>query len=159
MSPNPSYYQQRSRTHPARYAVGFGAGFVSVLVFHQGMLTFLHVIGIAAAGPFPMLSTWPFGVPQVWSLAFWGGVWGIVFAAVEPEFPLEHMYWAVAFLFGAIGPTLVAWFVVFPLKSIPVAGGWHPAGVATGLLVNGAWGVGAALLFQAAHKAVPSPTG
>lgn len=29
----------------------------------------------------------------------------------------------------ALGPTLVAWFVVFPLKGLPVAGGGHASDV------------------------------
>jgi hypothetical protein len=149
MSVNSSFSLEGSKSSLERYVLGFAAGFVAVLVFHQGMLTFLHAIGIAPIAPFPMHPTWPFGVPQVWSLAFWGGLWGVLFAAVESAFPRGNLYWAFAVLFGAIGPTLVAWFVVFPLKGIPVAGGWHAARVVTGLLVNGAWGGGTALLFRA----------
>jgi hypothetical protein len=133
-------------------AFGFGAGFSAVMVFHQGTLTLLNTLGIAALKPFPMQPTWPFGVPQVWSLAFWGGVWGIAFAAVERWFPRGWMYWVSALLFGALGPTLVAWFVVFPLKGLSVAAGWHAPRMVTGLLINGAWGLGVALQFWAQQK-------
>jgi hypothetical protein len=57
-------------------------------------------------------------------------------------------YWLVALLFGALAPTLIAWFIVAPLKGQAIAGGWKPAVMITGLLVNGAWGVGTALLFR-----------
>src|SRR3546814_2115930 len=70
-----------------------------------------------------MAPTRPFGVPQVVSLAFWGGVWGFVFSWVEPKFPRGAGYWIAALLFGAIFPTLVAWFVVAPIKGQPVADG------------------------------------
>ncbi len=136
----------------ARYLAGFAAGFLAVMVFHQGMLTLLDALGIAAFKPFPMQPTWPLGVPQVWSLAFWGGIWGVAFVAAEPWFPVGGLYWVLALLFGALGPTLVAWFVVFPLKGLPVAAGWHAARMVTGLLINGAWGIGVALLLRAHQK-------
>jgi hypothetical protein len=59
-----------------------------------------------------------------------------------------------AVLFGAFALSLVAWFVVAPLKSLPVAEGGRPAAIATGLLVNGAWGFGTALLLLGFRRAV-----
>ena len=47
-----------------------------------------------------------------------------------------------ATLFGAILPTLVAWFVVAPLKGAPMAAGWAPAAMMVGPIVNAAWGLG-----------------
>ncbi|HYG88017.1 MAG TPA: hypothetical protein VD978_17315 [Azospirillum sp.] len=132
-----------------RFARGFMAGFVAVLIFHQAMLGILHLIGVTPGIPWAFRPVPPFGVPQVLSLAFWGGVWGIVFVSVEKAFPRDGAgYWIAAGLFGAIALTLVAWFVVAPLKGAPVAGGWQPASMATALLVNGAWGLGTALLLR-----------
>jgi hypothetical protein len=128
--------------------VAFIGGFYAVMVFHQGMLTLLHLSGIAPVSPFPMQPTKPFGVPQVWSLAFWGGIWGILYAAVERRFPGGPAYWLAALMFGAIGPTLVAWFLVFPLKGLPVAAGWKPAGIVTGLVINASWGLGTGLFLR-----------
>lgn len=125
----------------------FAAGALSVLVFQMGMATILNLIGMPT-GAFPMGATKPLGVPQTWSLAFWGGVWGIVFGAVERYFPKEALYWVAAFLFGAIFPTLVLWFVVFPLKGIPVAAGGDIARMTTHVLNHGAWGLGTALLLR-----------
>ncbi len=127
----------------------FVAGFCSVLIFHQGMLSLLHAAGVTPATPFPYVSTKPFGTPQIWSLAFWGGVWGFVFALASRGFPEGVGYWLLAVIFGAVGPTLVAWFVVFPLKGLPLGGGWKASGMATGLMVNAAWGVGTALILRA----------
>ncbi|MNC88277.1 hypothetical protein D3C83_40770 [compost metagenome] len=50
-------------------------------------------------------------------------------------------------MFGAIFPTLVAWFVVAPLKGQPVAAGGAIPGMLTGLIINGAWGIGTALFL------------
>ena len=48
-------------------------------------------------------------------------------------------YWITALAFGALLPSMVAWFVVSPLKGLPVAGGWKPANLMMLLLLNGAW--------------------
>ncbi|HXM75373.1 MAG TPA: hypothetical protein VN971_01220, partial [Thermoanaerobaculia bacterium] len=99
-------------------------------------------------------STPPLGVPAVLSLAFWGGLWGIllwyVIARAKGAKGLKGMtrYWILALLFGALAPTAVAFFIVFPLKGQPVAGGWQPNILAGALLLNGAWGIGVALLLR-----------
>jgi hypothetical protein len=132
-----------------RYLGAFIAGFIAVPVFHQGILDLLYLIGFQPHAPFPTQPTAPFGVPVVWSLAFWGGVWGIILALIESRLPRTLLGFAIAAtVFGAIFPSLAAWFVVFPLKGLPVAAGWKPAGLVTGLAINGAWGLGTALLLR-----------
>lgn len=126
---------------------GFISGFIAVLVFHQPMLLLLSAAGFAKAGVYSMQHTAPFGVPQVISLAFWGGVWGILFGLVQQRFREGHVYWLNAFLFGAIFPTLVAWFIVADLKGLPIAAGGDSHRMITGILINGAWGIGTALFF------------
>src|SRR5215217_734576 len=112
-------------------------------------LELLHAVGLTPGTPYAMRPLPPLWVPQVISQSFWGGIWGIVFALVAPRFPRGAGYWATAVLFGAFALSLVAWFVVAPLKGLPVAGGGRPAAIATALLVNGAWGFGTALLLLA----------
>lgn len=131
---------------------GFIAGFASTLMFHQGMLMLLHSTGMTPNMPFGLQPTQPLGVPQVWSLAFWGGVWGIVFLWVVDHLPQGRLYWIDSVIFGAVAPSLVAWFVVMPLKDMPVAGGWHAAGILTALLVNGAWGLGTGIFLRLGHE-------
>src|SRR5262245_28853075 len=83
----------------------FAAGFISVLVFQAGTNAILYALGWVPNPPFGANSyaaTKPFGVPAVWSFAFWGGVWGIVFGLVEKHFPRGLLYYVCAFLFGAI---------------------------------------------------------
>jgi hypothetical protein len=131
-----------------RSLFGFLAGFLATLIFHQLTLAVLWSIGLAPFGPFSMAATPPFGIPAVFSLAFWGGVWGIVFALIESRFPPYPAYWPTAFLFGAILPSLVALMVVFPLKGRPLGGGWHPPLLVTAFLINGAWGLGTGWIFK-----------
>ena len=132
-----------------RSASGFAAGFLSVLIFHQTFLTLLHAIAMTSLAPFQLRPTAPFDIPQIVSLAFWGGIWGIGFAWIEPYLPRGWRYLVSALLIGAILPTLVAWFVIAPLKGLPIAGGWRAAAIVTGLIVNGAWGIGTALFLIA----------
>jgi hypothetical protein len=90
----------------------------------------------------------PFGVPSVISLAFWGGVWGIALWLMIRGAKGARR-WVLAVVLGALLPTIVALFVVFPLKGLPVGGGWKPDLLVGALLLNGAWGAGVALLMRA----------
>ena len=97
-----------------------------------------------------MATTKPFGLPAVFSLSFWGGVWGIIFVLIESHFPRRGYYWLTAFLFGGILPSLVALLVVLQLKGQPMGGGWRPSLLLTAFIINGAWGIGTGLILQAA---------
>jgi hypothetical protein len=125
--------------------LGSAAGFLAVLVFHQGAAVLLHLlttkaqIGMGVFGqmrfPYSTAPVPPFGVPQVLSSAFWGGVWGVALAAVLRRFRPPDLL--------LVGFTLVA-----TLKGLPTfAGGnrqvWWRAG-----LLNGVWGWGTALLLR-----------
>ncbi len=83
------------------------------------------------------------------STAFWGGLWGVVLTFVIKEKYSDARYWLFALLFGTFATTLVSWFVVAPLKSMPIAGGWRIPTMATTVLVNAAWATGTALLLRA----------
>ena len=126
---------------------GFISGFLSTLIFHQLVLAFLWSLAIAPFRPFVMAPTRPLGIPAVFSLAFWGGIWGIVLALFESRLP-RRGYWLVLFLFGAVFPSFVAFLVVLPMKGRPMGGGWHPGLLMTAFLINGAWGVGTGLFLK-----------
>lgn len=129
---------------PRWLVVGFVSGALAVLIFHQPALGLLHALDLTKASPYSMQATHPWGIPQVWSYAFWGGVWGIALAAALGRLDGPAMV-VVATLFGAVLPTLVAWFVVAPLKGQPVAAGGVPTAMAIGPIVNAAWGLGTGL--------------
>ena len=137
--------------------LGFIAGVLGVLVFHQGTAFLLHhlapgvpelrfIFGQAPA-PFRMAPVPPLGVPAVLSAAFWGGAWGVALALLLRSGRVPVLL--LGFLFGAVVLTLVAFTLVAALKGLPpFAGGdrqiWWRAG-----LYNGAWGWGTALLLRA----------
>jgi hypothetical protein len=129
---------------PRWIVVGFLSGAISVLVFHQGAAALLHALGLTPGAPYSMTPTAPWGIPQVGSLAFWGGVWGIAFAALLGRLDRGALVVASVFL-GAVLPTLVAWFVVAPLKGQPPAAGGVPGAMMIGPIVNAAWGLGTGL--------------
>ncbi len=130
-----------------RAILGFIAGFIATLIFHQIALELLHLGHIVPNPAWAMKPVPPFGVPSVISLSFWGGIWGAMMIPIIDR-NRGAAYYVIAILFGAILPTLVAWFLVAPLKHQPVAGGWKPKAMAIGPIVNAAWGLGTALLYR-----------
>jgi hypothetical protein len=130
-----------------RALLGFIAGFLATIIFHQIALQLLHMAGVTPRAAWPMQPVPPFGVPAVISLSFWGGVWGAIMIPIIDRFR-GTQYWIWAIVFGAIAPTLVAWFIVAPLKHQPIAGGWKPATMMIGPIVNAAWGLGTALFYR-----------
>lgn len=128
--------------------VGFVCGAISVLVFHQAAAAVLHALGLTPRVPYSTAATAPLGMPQIWSIAFWGGVWGVLLAAALARLQGAALIIA-ATVFGAILPTLVAWFIVAPLKGQPMAAGFVPAAMLIGPIVNAAWGLGTGLGLSA----------
>src|SRR6266446_3085935 len=133
------------------YLKAFIAGFVSTLVFHQSVLWLLYAGGFSPRAPWNMTPVPPLHAPAVISLAFWGGVWGIVLWALIGA-SSGSAYWIKAVVIGALGPSLVFWFVVMPIKGMGFAGGWDPKVIVSGLLVNGAWALGAARLMRLLNR-------
>jgi hypothetical protein len=127
-----------------KWLLAFLAGFVATLACHQPVLWLLRLAGMTMRTPYILKPVPPFGVPSVISLAFWGGVWGIIMIATLGR---AKMFYLVATIFGAILPTLVAAFVIAPLRHIPLPGSPGKL-LLVGLLVNAAWGLGTAVLYR-----------
>jgi len=131
----------------ARLVLAFIAGALAVPIFHQILLWILHAVGIVPVTPFSMAPTRPFGVPDLVSISFWGGVWGVIFALTLPRWFSGTAYWIAAMVVGGVALTLVFMFVVWPLK----VGGLPPdiPGLfVIGFLLNAAWGLGWALFLR-----------
>jgi hypothetical protein len=123
----------------------FIAGTLAVPLGHQIALWALNAIGTISRAPYAMTATKPFGVPSVVSLSFWGGVWGILLGLILNR-ARGTRYWVLAIVIGAIAPTLVAAFVVAPLKGVAVGG--NATMLMVGLIVNAVWGVMTALFYR-----------
>jgi hypothetical protein len=138
---------------PWRIVGGFIARALSVLVFHQLLVFLLNQAGLDSYPSYAWAPTQPFGVPQVLSLAFWGGLWGIAWAAIATKLKGSSRL-GFAFLFGAALPSLVAVTVVAPLKGIDSSALMNARILAFALLVNGVWGLGTELFLRLRHGRV-----
>ena len=128
-----------------RWLRWFIAGAIAVPAFHQVALYGLNVYRIVDREPFSMVATRPFGVPQLISLSFWGGVWGVLLGIfISERVPRLH-YWLIALAFGAVLPTLAAAYIVPPLKGMDFPA--DPKFLMVGAIVNAAWGLGAAAIY------------
>ena len=103
--------------------VGFIAGFLGVIIFHQLGFYIANSFGFTRAAIYNLTPVAPFGVPAILSAAFWGGLWGIVGAFIIPRVPPTIDGPVGWMLFTGIVVTLVNWFIVLPIKGLPVGGG------------------------------------
>lgn len=129
-----------------RCFLGFIAGAIAVLTFHQGMVALLHSIapGWVPFAPYRTVPVPPFGVPTIVSNCFWGGLWGAGFGLLMPRFTWPH--WLCGLMLGLLA-VLAGWFIVLPLKGQPIAGGWMPLGMLRSVLINGCFGVGVGVIL------------
>jgi hypothetical protein len=129
--------------------LGFVAGAIGVLIFHQGVLVIMHALGLVPFAPYAVDPTPPFGVPRVLSLAFWGGVWGIVLVWLMTRVRGADRLW-VAVVFGGVLPSLVGMLVVTPLKGGVITLG--AAMLLRAFVINGVWGLGTALSYRLGRR-------
>lgn len=128
--------------------VGFLAGVWAVAVFHQLAVFVLGVVGLADGPVYSFRPTTPLGVPQVISQMFWGGMWGIVFAATADRWPQRWPVALIGCVFGIVGPSLFGWLVVAPIRGQPIMAGGNPQRLLASVLINGSFGLGLALGFD-----------
>lgn len=123
-----------------RAILGFVAAAISVLTFHQAMWWCFHLAGLMPP-PYPMAPVPPLGIPQIASLAFWGGLYGALFGLLMPRMAGPLWLWGIGFgvLAGVVGL-----LVVGPLKGHPV--NLDGVGLLRSACINGFWGLGLGLL-------------
>lgn len=134
--------------------VGFIAGALSVVIFHQLGFWISNELGYTRTGLYNMRPVPPWGVPAIVSSAFWGGLWGIVAAFVVPRLPGALSGVLGWILFAAIIVSLVNWFVVLPIKGLPMGGGFRMPGLVVVPLVYALWGFGMWLIAKLTRSAL-----
>src|SRR6201987_3384605 len=140
----------------SRAAAAFALGGCAVLVGHQPLVALLHVLGFTPITPYSLRATRPWGVPVFLSLTFWGGVWAIPIVWVLDRLPRGWIYWIGAICLGASPPTLMTWFVIFPLKSLSASKTGASVGLVNALIVNGVWGLAIGFAWSRLRAAAPA---
>jgi hypothetical protein len=128
-----------------RTILGFVVAAISVLTFHAAAWEAFHLFDLMPP-PYPTRGVPPFGVPQIISLCFWGGVWGALFGLILPTLPNSLPMWVKGLGLGIVA-ALFGLFAVAPLKGQPIAGGWQAVSLFRSLTINGFWGFGVGLLL------------
>jgi hypothetical protein len=130
--------------------IGFIAGALSVLVFHQGMVLILHLMKQTPNFPWNM-STFrggPIPVPVIVNQMFWGGMWGIGFAALGHLIPIAHNILR-GVVYGLIGPALLGNGIIMPFfRKTAYLWGFDPTRIVISCLIAGAFGAGIAVFYR-----------
>jgi hypothetical protein len=142
-----------------RILLGFLAAALAVLIAHQGMIGLLNAIGWLPNKPFnmePIKNAPPQlaalmtqagfkGWPTLFNLVFWGGLWGALFAVINPWLPGRAMV-LKGLLFGVL-------IQVFNWTGLPLIKGgaffsnFEPMRMLIGLLIQSAFGLGIGLFY------------
>src|SRR5829696_6055319 len=75
-----------------------------------------------------------------------GGLWGMVYAFLEPRLTARLGWWSGGLAFGAL-PLLALWFVALPLKGLPVGGGFTLSGMLVAIVLHAGFGLGVAVII------------
>jgi len=134
-------------TTSTRLFLGFLAGALSHLVFQGGLGSVLYAARLVPALPWSLMPVPPLGVPRSLSLAFWAGLWGVVYAVLEPRLTALFGWWAGGLVFG-LAPLIVYWVVVLPLKGLGIGGGFHLAMVPIEVAFHVVFGIGTAIILR-----------
>ena len=97
-----------------KLAFGFVAGAIAVVTAHEIIDYILHAVGIFPRVPWSMSPAAMTGVPQIVSDAFWGGLWGILFALLSDNVPGGNLT-VKGLIFGIVGPAILGVFILVPL--------------------------------------------
>jgi hypothetical protein len=133
-----------------RALLGFIAGALAVLVFHQGMVLILHLMKQTPNFPWSTatLRGGPIPVPVIVNQMFWGGAWGIGFAALGHLIPVAHNILR-GVVYGLLGPALLGNGLIMPFfRKTAYLWGFDPTRILISCLIAGAFGAGVVLFYR-----------
>jgi hypothetical protein len=135
---------------PKRLAFAFVAGAIAVVIFHQGMVFLLYLMKQVPNFPWNTGgAVGPFKVPVLVNQMFWGGIWGMGFAAFGHLIPAANTALRGA-IYGLVGPFFLGNGVLVPLfKGGPYLWGGNTTRMILGSLIGAAFGAGLAVILKA----------
>ncbi len=133
-------------TPPPLVIRGILAGIIAALTFRHAALFVLSIPGLVPPPSFSLKPAPSLTVPAIALVALWGGLWGAILALLLARFRRERRYWHMAFLYGAVLLTLPSVTIVLVAhEQSAMSVLWLE--LIVGLIVNGVWGVGTALIL------------
>lgn len=128
--------------------IGFVAGVIAVVTVHEIIDYILYSAGVFPRVPWSLEPSAVTGVPQIVSDAFWGGVWGSIFAALYTLLPGGGPV-LKGVIFGLIGPAVIGVFILVPLITgrFPLFFGFDPALIGSVVLILAGFGAALGWLY------------
>ena len=127
---------------------GFIVGAIAVMTVHEVVNFLLLELGLFPRIPWSMEPAAMTGLPQFLSDAFWGGLWGVLFALSVSCIPGRSAT-VRGLVFGIVGPAVIGVFILVPLITgrFPLFFGGDPKLIVSVLLILGAFGAGMGWLY------------
>jgi hypothetical protein len=128
--------------------LGFVAATLAVVTFHQGLIYALKLMSVLPnATPWSFRAIAPYNVPALVNQMFWGGLWGVAFAALFRMIP-GGISWQKGLVWGLLGPAFLGNWVLVPLfKGGPLFASFDIQRMMITLLIGGAFGLGLGLFY------------
>lgn len=128
--------------------MGFLAAAIAVVTVHEIINFILLQAGLFPRVPWSMEPAAVTGLPQILSDAFWGGLWGVLFALIQGSIPGGSLT-AKGLIFGLVGPALIGVFILVPLLTgrFPLFFGGDPKLIISVLLILGGFGAAMGWLY------------
>jgi hypothetical protein len=133
-------------TISARLALGFAAAALSHVIFQGALGAALHAGNLVPELVWSLEPVPPFGVPATVNNMFWDGLWGMLYALLEPRLTARLGRLPGGLVLG-LASLLTFWFVVLPLKGAGAGGGFQGTEVAIDVAFDLTFGIGTAILF------------
>lgn len=139
-----------------RIVLGFIAAVIAVLIVHQTIVYVLGMYGMSRSVPWsmrPLGYGWFPWIPTIVNVAFWGGMWGILFALIYNWLP-GGMSWLKGLIFGLLIVLVSNWTLlplirqyVFNYPPQPLFSGLNPTGMLAVVLIVGGFGLGLGIIY------------
>jgi hypothetical protein len=139
----------RRSTAPTEIVLGFFIGMIATLVVELPLVWVLHLLHLTARTGFSTDVTAPLGVEAMWSRVFWGGVFGIGFAAWGARYELGLRWFLTSFSCIVAARLAVDWVIAPMMLHGRAWAGWSADAILLPIILNVAWGLATGLLLAA----------